>query len=262
MSAPLRARDVLCGVPPEPTAAGLRTQGKDKHYTFNGRTAATHKSDGEAAATRRPAHGQAFPYSFMGFAAGLRRRIMRCRGAFAQFTRLACRSPERDSMTTPVMPGAKCAGSALFPVPLVKSGARTRLPPNGRAVRRAMRRRAIIELANTMILFLNFEEGGRRWGQPPPPASRPTPVQRAVQERLLEAAEAMLCLQVSSAAMRTLALGRGKIARGWEDLDAIQSVINQSDLFGSDYRVSAFLAWSLRHPWRRRTRPRMCKWTG
>ena len=242
MSAPQRARDALGGVPPEPTAAGLRTQGKDKHYTFNGRTAATHKSDGEAAATRRPAHGQAFPYSFMGFAAGLRRRIMRCRGAFAQFTRLACRSPERDSMTTPVMPGAKCAGSALFPVPLVKSGARTRLPPNGRAVRRAMRRRAIIELANTMILFLNFEEGGRRWGQPPPPASRPTPVQRAVQERLLEAAEAMLCLQVSSAAMRTLALGRGKIARGWEDLDAIQSVINQSDLFGSDYRVSRVVA--------------------
>ena len=242
MSAPLRARDALCGVPPEPTVAGLRTQGKDKHYTFNGRTAATHKSDGEAAATRRPAHGQAFPYSFMGFAAGLRRRIMRCRGAFAQFTRLACRSPERDSMTTPVMPGAKCAGSALFPVPLVNSGARTRLPPNGRAVRREMRRRAITELANTMILFLNFEEGGRCWGQPPPPTSRPTPVQRAVQERLLEAAEAMLCLQVSSAAMRTLALGRGKIARGWETLDAIQSVINQSDLFGSDYRVSRVVA--------------------
>ena len=60
-------------------------------------------------------------------------------------------------MTTPVMPGAKCAGSALFPLPLVKSGARTRLPPNGRAVRREMRRRAITELANTMILFLNFE---------------------------------------------------------------------------------------------------------
>ena len=190
----------------------------------------------------RPAHGQAFPYSFMGFAAGFRRRIMRCRGAFAQFTRLACRSSERDTMTTPVMPGAKCAGSALFPLPLVKSGARTRLPPNGRAVRREMRRRAITELANTMILFLNFEEGGRCWGQPPPPASRPTPVQRAVQETLLEAAEAMLCLQVSSAAMRTLALGRGKIARGWEDLDAIQSVINQSVLFGSDYRVSRVVA--------------------
>ena len=93
-----------------------------------------------------------------------------------------------------------------------------------------------------MILFLNFEEGGRRWGQPPPPASRPTPVQRAVQERLLEAAEAMLCLQVSSAAMRTLALGRGKIARGWETLDAIRSVINHSDLFDSDYRVSRVVA--------------------
>ena len=145
-------------------------------------------------------------------------------------------------MTTPVMPGAKCAGSALFPLPLLKSGARTRLPPNGRAVRREMRRRAITELANTMILFLNFEEGGRCWGQPPPPASRPTPVQRAVQERLLEAAEAMLCLQVSSAAMRTLALGRGKIARGWEDLDAIHSVINQGELFGSDYRVSRVVA--------------------
>ena len=95
-----------------------------------------------------------------------------------------------------------------------------------------MRRRAITELANTMVLFLNFEEGGRCWGQPPPPTSRPTPVQRAVQERLLEAAEAMLCFQVSSASMRTLALGRGKIARVWEALDAIQNVIKQSDLFG------------------------------
>ena len=46
------------------------------------------------------------------------------------------------------------------------------------------------------------------------------------------AAEAMLCLQVSNAAMRTLALGRGKIARVWEALDAIQNVIKQSDLFG------------------------------
>ena len=44
---------------------------------------------------------------------------------------------------------------------LVKSGVRTRLPPNGRAVRREMRRRAITELANTMVLFLNFEGGGR-----------------------------------------------------------------------------------------------------
>ena len=105
-------------------------------------------------------------------------------------------------MTTPVMHGAKCAGSALFPVSLVKSGARTRLPPNGRAVRREMRRRAITELANTMIIFLNFEERGRCWGQPPPPTSRPTSVQRAVQERLLEAAEAMLCLQVHEAEHR------------------------------------------------------------
>ena len=58
----------------------------------------------------------------------------------------------------------------------------------------------------------------------------------------MEAAEAMLCLQVSSAAMRTLALGRGKIARGWEDLDAIHSVINQGELFVSDYRVSRVVA--------------------
>ena len=82
------------------------------------------------------------------------------------------------------MPGVHNTGPALFPLPLMERGTRTRLPPNGRAVRREMRRRAITELANTMILFLNFEEGGQRGGQPLPPTSRPTSVQQAVQERL------------------------------------------------------------------------------
>ena len=82
------------------------------------------------------------------------------------------------------MPGANGTGAALFPLPLVDRGARTPLPPNGRSVRMDMRRRAIIEVANAMILFLNFEEGSRRGGQPFPPTRRPTSVQQAVQERL------------------------------------------------------------------------------
>ena len=84
------------------------------------------------------------------------------------------------------MPGANGTGSALlFPLPLVQRGTRTRLPPNGRAVRVDMRHRAIIEVTNKMVLFLNFEEGGRRWEQPLPPTCRPTSAQRAVQERVL-----------------------------------------------------------------------------
>ena len=62
------------------------------------------------------------------------------------------------------MPGVNSTGPALFPLPLLPRGIRTQLPPNGRAVRVDMRRRAIIEMSNSMILFLNFEEGGRRWG--------------------------------------------------------------------------------------------------
>ena len=181
----------------------------------------------------RPAHSRAFPHSFMGFAAGFRRRVMGCRGAFAHYVRLAC-GPGRDPLTTPVMHGANRTGPALFPLPLMERGTRTRLPPNGRAVRVDMRRRAVIEMVNSMILFLNFEEGGRRWGQPLPPTGRPTSAQRAVQEKLSDAAKAMLCGQVNSASGRTLALGRGKIARGWETLDAIRSVINHSDMFDND----------------------------
>ena len=161
MSAPRRARSARRCVPEEARDVSRKTQGYKKHYIVTDRSAAAFLSDGEVAATKRPAHSRAFPHSYMGFAAGFRRRIMGCRGAFAHYVRLACR-PGRDPLTTPVMHGANRTGPALFPLPLMERGTRTRLPPNGRAVRVDMRRRAVIEMVNSMILFLNFEEGGRR----------------------------------------------------------------------------------------------------
>ena len=117
----------------------------------------------------------------------------------------------------------KCPASALFPLPWLSLGTRTRPAPNGRKVQRRARRVAAVNLANVLLAFLNFEAGGRRWDCALPPTSKETPAQQAVLARALEAARAMLCVEGSAADLRSLAIGRGKIAQGWDTLAAIQS---------------------------------------
>ena len=102
--------------------------------------------------------------------------------------------------------------SALFPLPLV-SEVRKRLPPNGRSRRRIANRAAVVQLQNAMVLFLNFEAAGRRreYSRAVGPT---TPAQQRALAGIADAAKAMLCPEVLRGSLKTLGLGRGKIAAG------------------------------------------------
>ena len=67
--------------------------------------------------------------------------------------------------------------SALFPLPLPPTkgaggAAEHRLPPNGRARSRALKRRAVRQLQAAMVHFLNFEASGRK--REATPTTRPS----------------------------------------------------------------------------------------
>ena len=184
------------------------------------------------------------PASFVGVAVGVSRRITQCVGAFASHVRSAC-SAEQSTGDCPVSTLRKRSATALYPLPFA-SEVRKRLPPNGRARRRMARRAAVTQLQNAMILFLNFEAAGR-CREASRPARATTPAQQRALAGLAEAAKAMLCPEVVGAPLRTLGLGRGKIAAGWESLDAIRHSVHhlEAAVAGSSYRASAPLGMPL-----------------
>ena len=193
----------------------------------------------------------------MGFAAGFRRRIMRCRGAFAQFTRLACRSHERASMTTPVMPGAKCAGSAWFLAPLVKSAARTRLPPG--APRDAPPRNYRVGECDDTSLQLR---GSRPVLGIAAPSNKSTDFCTTGRAEAIVGGgrgDALLPGQQRIDAHAGVGARKDRASMGGSRRDSER---NQTKRLVRSAVTTASFAWSLRHPWRRRTRPRMYKWIG
>ena len=177
------------------------------------------------------------PATFGGFAVGLLRRATSCVGAFACHVRSAC-SAEQSSGVCPVSPLRKRSATALFPLPLLGK-VRMRLPPNGRARRRIAERAAVVQLQNAMILFLNFEAAGRR-REVSRPAIATTPAQQRALAGIAEAARAMLCPEVRRSPLRSLGLGRGKIAAGWDGLAAIRQSVRHVEvaLRNAQYRVS------------------------
>ena len=174
------------------------------------------------------------PATFGGYAFGFLRRISECVGAFACYVRSA-RSAGQSPGNYPVSPLRKRSASALFPLPLVGQ-VQSRLPPNGRARRRIATRSAVVQLQNAMILFLNFEAAGRR-REVSRTREIKSPAQRRVLDGLREAARAMLCPEVLRVSLKSLGLGRGKIAAGWDSLAAIQNSIRQLEA-SCQYRVS------------------------
>ena len=100
-------------------------------------------------------------------------------------------------------------------------------------------RAATVQLQNATILFLNFETAGR-----PREFSRAagptTPAQQRALVGIADAAKAMLCPEVLRASLRTLGLGRGKIAAGWDSLAAIWHSVRvlENDASHQQYRLS------------------------
>ena len=185
------------------------------------------------------------PATFGGVAAGFLRRIAGCVGAFASYVRAARATPHSSACSAepshdacPVSSLRKRSVSALFPLPLV-SEVRKKLPPNGRSRRRIANRAAVVQLQNAMVLFLNFEAAGRRREYSRAVGST-TPAQQRALAGIADAAKAMLCPEVLRGSLKTLGLGRGKIAAGWDSLAAIRHSVRllETDTAHRQYRVS------------------------
>ena len=92
---------------------------------------------------------------------------------------------------------------------------------------------------NAMMLFLNFEAAGRRREYSLAVGST-TPAQQRALAGIADAAKAMLCPEVLRGSLKTLGLGRGKIAAGWDSLAAIRHSVRalEGSAAHQQYRLS------------------------
>ena len=175
------------------------------------------------------------------------RRLAQCAGAFASYLRSAERLGQSDPRDVLESKPQKRGKSALFPLPLpsakaVGGSAEPRLPPNGRARSRALKRRAVRQLQTAMVHFLNFEASGRRRGATRTERPNASEAQKRALACLEDAARAMLCAEVQRCSIATLALGRGKIAAGRDAVAMIRRRVSEIALQDGSYRISAAVA--------------------
>ena len=175
------------------------------------------------------------------------RRLAQCAGAFASYLRSAERFGQSDPRDVLESKPQKRGKSALFPLPLpsakgVGGSAEPRLPPNGRARSRALKRRAVRQLQTAMVHFLNFEASGRRREVTRTERPNASEAQKRALACLEDAARAMLCAEVQRCSIATLALGRGKIAAGRDAVAMIRRRVSEIALQDGSYRISAAVA--------------------
>ena len=187
------------------------------------------------------------PSTFVGLACGLVRRISQCSGAFASYLRSAERFVQGAQRGVLESTPQKRGESALFPLPLPPTkgaggAAEHRLPPNGRARSRALKRRAVRQLQAAMVHFLNFEASGRKREATPTTRPNASEAQKRALACLEGAARAMLCAEVQRCHVATLALGRGKIAAGRDAVAMIRKRVSEIALKDGGYRISAKVA--------------------
>ena len=188
-----------------------------------------------------------FPSTFVGLACGLVRRISQCSGAFASYLRSAEHVAQGAQRGVLESKPQKRGEPALFPLPLPPTkgaggAAEPRIPPNGRARSRALKRRAVRQLQAAMVHFLNFEASGRKREATPTTRPSASEAQKRALACLEGAARAMLCAEVQRCRVATLALGRGKIAAGREAVAMIRKRVSEIALKDGGYRISGKVA--------------------
>ena len=175
------------------------------------------------------------------------RRIAHCSGAFASYLRSAEHVAQGAQRGVLESKPQKRGEPALFPLPLPPTkgaggAAEPRIPPNGRARSRALKRRAVRQLQAAMVHFLNFEASGRKREATPTTRPSASEAQKRALACLEGAARAMLCAEVQRCRVATLALGRGKIAAGREAVAMIRKRVSEIALKDGGYRISAKVA--------------------